>query len=110
MIDSPTPKRIIDDASNASFVDPGWLVFSRGESLMAVRFDARKFRTTDEPVALPIGRVGYYPDRNLAYFTASAQGTLVYLPPNRPLTQMQWVDRQGRVLGPAPIYICIAHG
>jgi len=98
-LDSPTPKRIVDDASNASYVSPGWLVFSRGESLMAVRFDARKLRTTDEPVALPIGRVGYYPDRNLAYFTASAQGTLVYLPPNRPLTQMQWVDRQGRVLG-----------
>ncbi len=98
-LDSPAPKRIIDDASNASYVAPGWLVFSRGESLMAVRFDARNLRTTAEPVALAIGKVGYYPDRNLSYFTTSADGKLVYLPPTRFLTQMRWLDRDGRVLG-----------
>ena len=98
-LDSPAPKRIIDDASNASYVAPGWLVFSRSESLMAVRFDARNLRTTGEPVALPVGKVGYYPDRNLAYFAASAEGTLVYLPPSRVLTQMRWLDREGRAFG-----------
>jgi serine/threonine protein kinase len=98
-LDSPAPKRIIDNASNPSYSAPGWLVFSRGESLMAVRFDARNLRTIGEPLALPIGKVGYYPDRNLAYFATSAQGTLVYLPPNRPLTQMRWLDRDGKILG-----------
>lgn len=96
-LDSPTPKRIVDDASNASYVAPGWLVFSRGESLMAVRFDARNLRTTAEPVALAVGKVGYYPDRSLAYFATSADSTLVYLPPTRYLTQMRWLDRDGQV-------------
>ncbi|HEX9491929.1 MAG TPA: protein kinase, partial [Thermoanaerobaculia bacterium] len=98
-LDSPTPKRIVDDASNASYVAPGWLVFSRGESLMAMRFDARNLRTIGDPVALTIGKVGYYPDRNLAYFATSADGKLVYLPPTRFLTQMRWLDRDGRVFG-----------
>jgi len=98
-LDSAIPKQIIDDASNAVFVPPDWLVFSRRESLMAVRFDARNLRVSGEPVALPIGKVGYYPDRNFAYFATSPNGTLVYLPPNRSSTQMRWVDRDGRVLG-----------
>jgi predicted RNA-binding protein YlqC (UPF0109 family) len=97
--DKNAPKVIVDDASNASYVAPGWLVFSRSESLMAVRFDVRNLRTTGEPVALPIGKVGYYPDRSLAYFTTSAEGTLVYLPPGRVLTQMRWLDREGRAFG-----------
>jgi Tol biopolymer transport system component len=96
---SAIPKQIVDDASNAAFVPPDWLLFSRREALMAVRFDARNLRVIGEPVTLPIGKVGYYPDRNLAYFATSPNGILVYLPPNRGLTQMRWVDRQGRVLG-----------
>ncbi len=98
-LDSPTPKLIVEDASNASYVAPGWLVFSRGELLMAVPFDAQNLRITGEAIGLPIGKVGYYPDRNMAYYSTSTNGILVYLPPNRPLVQMQWVDRGGKIIG-----------
>lgn len=98
-IDSPDEKTIIENVSNAAYVSPGWLVFSRGEALMAIRFDPRSLRTSGEATALPVGKVGFYPDRNFAFFGASANGTLVYLPPNRPTTQMRWVDNAGRVFG-----------
>jgi serine/threonine protein kinase/Tol biopolymer transport system component len=98
-IDSPTPKLILDDASNVVYVGSGWLLFSRGNALMAVRFDARNLRTTGQPVTLPLGKVGFYPDRNQAFFSASDDGSLVFLPPSRPLTQLQWIDRAGKVVG-----------
>ena len=98
-LQSRDEKPLVEDVSNAAYVPPGWLVFSRGESLMAIRFDAGKLRTLGEALALPVSKVGYYTDRNLAFFAASASGTLVYLPPNRPTTQMRWVDREGRIFG-----------
>src|SRR5207253_2404921 len=98
-IDSPTPKLILEDASNVVYVRSGWLLFSRGNALMAVRFDTRNLRTTGQPVTLPLGKVGFYPDRNQAFFTASDDGNLVYLPPSRPLTQLRWVDRGGKDVG-----------
>ena len=108
-VDSPTPKLILEDASNVVYVRTGWLIFSRANALMAVPFDARSLRTAGQPVTLPLGKVGFYPDRHQAFFTASDDGSLVYLPPSRPLTQLQWFDRAGRVVGSEETpgyYIC----
>jgi eukaryotic-like serine/threonine-protein kinase len=99
-LDSTVPKLIMDDAVNGSCDTPGWLLFTRSNfghdaALMAVRFDADKLMIIGEPVALPGIRVGGYGPRNLTYFSASAEGTLVYFPYSRLKRQLQWLDREG---------------
>lgn len=98
-LDSSESRLVVEDASNAMYTPPGWLVFSRGESLMAAHLDMRTFHLEGEPLALPIGKVGFYGGKNLAFFAVSDDGTLVYLPPIRQLTQLRWLDREGKVAG-----------
>jgi serine/threonine protein kinase len=94
-LDSHEPQLVIDNASNPTYIAPGWLLFVRERSLMAAPFDARKMRVTGDPIALPIGRVGCYENRNYGFYTAAQDGTLVFLPPNTPAVQLRWFDAKG---------------
>jgi len=76
-IDGNLEKRIIDDASNAAFVD-GRLLFIRNRNLVAQQFDAAKLAVSGVPV--PIGEsVEFFRNRDLGNFSATAQ-RLVYIP------------------------------
>ena len=79
----------------------GFLLFLRDGTLMAQPFDARKLALAGEPVPIAeqVGSVGY----GYGHFTASDTGALAYRVGggSAPISQLTWLDRQGKVVGTA---------
>jgi Tol biopolymer transport system component len=71
----------------------GYLVFARGRTLLAQRFDPSTLRL--EGAAAPIGDISAGPS---AAFSVSDTGVLAYRSDQQ--TQLVWFDRSGRSLGP----------
>ena len=90
---------LIEDAQNASYSATGHIVFARGTTLMAQRFDVDRLAVTGEPVAVLQGVRN--PGANTAAdYALSASGTLVYVPSGAAATAtgaLVWVDRAGRI-------------
>jgi eukaryotic-like serine/threonine-protein kinase len=98
-LDSSDAQRLGPTDSNAAFVAPGYLVFTRDRHLLAQRFDADHLRPMGDPIFVGDDVVT---NRliQLAAFSASDAGALAYrsgLPLARP-SRLVWVDRVGREL------------
>jgi Tol biopolymer transport system component len=79
--------------TRALFAD-GYLLSTRGGTLLAQRFDAGSGRTSGEPVALA--------ERVEGDFSVSRNGMLVYRPSlSAAPSRLVWMDRSGRILGQA---------
>jgi hypothetical protein len=65
---------LIEDASNARYVEPGYLIYGRSSNLYAWRFDAKGLR---EGEAAPIvaEKLSYMEPKNFVPFAAAADGT-----------------------------------
>jgi serine/threonine-protein kinase len=101
-LDTRQEKTVVEGGSNAAYLDTGHLVFVRGDTLMAVSFNASELAVTGEPVALVQGirRIAGGP----ADYALSSNGTLAYVPAASAPTSEQavvWVDRTGKVTGRA---------
>jgi len=94
--------RAITDGSLPRYVT-GHVVFARGTTLWAGRFDTRRLEFTSEPSAVLEG-VEQSSLSGTAHFAVSAAGTLVYMPPRSALDVRTpvHVDRAGRET-PLPI-------
>jgi Tol biopolymer transport system component len=84
----------------------GYLLFVRGETLLAQHFDPGRLTLSGESFPL-VEQIGLAPNLGFAYFSASENGSLVYMgAPNRN-RQLTWLDRQGHSADtpaePAPI-------
>ena len=94
-------KVLIERGTDARYVPTGHLVYAQGETpgtLLAVPFDSERLEVTGAPAPILEG-VMQSPVSNLAQFSFSSQGSLVYVPGG---VQEQgftlvWVDRQGAV-------------
>jgi Tol biopolymer transport system component/tRNA A-37 threonylcarbamoyl transferase component Bud32 len=98
-LDSSEVKRIHDGNTNAMYGPTGHLIFRRGASLMAQRFDLRRAEVSGDPVLLlePVSNLVQSPWGN---FSVSDNGVLTYLSgSSQTLTQLMWVDRSGKRLG-----------
>ncbi len=88
------PRRLSADDGNPVVVEPGWLLFVRGTSVVAQRFDFDRLELSGEPQELVTGfnstggTVRYLP------FGAANQ-TLVYRRSHRPQTRLSLLDRGG---------------
>jgi hypothetical protein len=87
--------RLMAAESMAAYVPPGFVLFSRGGTLMARPFDPDRLEFTGDPAAiaegLELGQLGR------GQFGVSGEGTLIYMRrgtvgPNR---QLLWMDRMG---------------
>ena len=93
-----TGTRVLPDSSAALYVaDPdgsaGRLLFVRDGTLMAQGFDAETLELTED--AVPVGE-----DLRSSFgFSASRDGTLVYLTAGETNAQLTWFDRQAKTLG-----------
>jgi serine/threonine protein kinase len=77
---------------------PAHLLFVRGDSLVAQAFDDRNMQTSGEPVPLA-DFVGTNLSR--AFFSVSENGVLFYRAGGGPSSQLNWRDREGRVVARA---------
>ena len=97
--DSKETQLLIDDSTNAVYVDPGYILYGRSGNLNAWRFDAGSRRLIDRPVPVVKEKLSFWEAKNLVVLSASSSGTLVYLPEAVPQTTLQWYDSGGRALG-----------
>jgi len=91
--------RVILAKSNAVYVPPGYILFLREHTLMALPFDAGKLRATGDafPVAEQVDSRGL-PARG--YFSASLNGVLAFTSGAQTQNvQMTWFDRSGKTVG-----------
>jgi serine/threonine protein kinase/Tol biopolymer transport system component len=94
-LDSATRTAVAAIDSQAVYAPPGYLLFVRRGALLAQPFDAQTFRLSGEPVTIA-EQVRLNDDSRRAAFSVSDTGVLAYQAPLE--TQLQWVDRQGRMV------------
>jgi len=97
-LDGGAPREILKSVAAATFVEPGYLLFNRQQSLMAQRFDPVALTTGGAPLPLAEEVVG-------GAFSASDEGTLVYRS-GTSATGLAWMTRSGQRLptGTPPAY------
>ena len=81
------------------YLPTGHLVYSEGNSLLAVRFDLNSLETIGDPMTvLEDVMDGMF---GASKFTLSENGSLLYIPADAvPRRRLDWVDREGRIVDP----------
>jgi Tol biopolymer transport system component/tRNA A-37 threonylcarbamoyl transferase component Bud32 len=105
-LDGNGRRKVLDGNTNAIYAagprGEGYLLFGRGDALVAQAFDAGRLELRGEPV--PIApRVAMGQDvtgMGRRFVSAAADGVLVFDPsPDRQGSRLAWVDRAGRPAG-----------
>ena len=98
---STNRKQVLSSGNRAIYVNPAHLLFVRGSTLMAQRFDAGKLETTGD--AVPVAEQVHSFSEGammLGHFSASQNGVLAYVAGNPAgNAQLTWFDRKGNKLG-----------
>ena len=97
-LDSKERALLISGASNAIYSPAGFLIYGRGEGLLAQPFDVEKLRLTGEPFSVA-EQVARHPDDNWSLFSASENGVLAYRGGASGNIQLAWYGRDGTRLG-----------
>jgi eukaryotic-like serine/threonine-protein kinase len=93
-LDSRERRMVAQTSSNAAYAS-GYLLFLRGNTLMAQPFDAQRLATTGE--AVPIAeQVADEPSSGQGFFAATDNGTLVFRSGVPSLQALAWLDREGK--------------
>jgi WD40 repeat protein len=97
-LDSPQRQLVMSTFVSPVVVPTGHVVFQKGRSLVAQRFDASAGRVTGQTIALPdFPATSQYTGYRIA--SASDAGDLAYVNGREHNTQLVWLDRSGRKLG-----------
>jgi eukaryotic-like serine/threonine-protein kinase len=103
--------RLLENVSNAVYLGSGFLIFARGTTLLAQRFDPAALAFHGEPFRLA-DPVVHSVDWGIAPFAASANGVLAYRSfEGLGRSRLQWMDRGGGVLDPIGepgVYVSLA--
>jgi Tol biopolymer transport system component len=91
-LDSSTTKLVVPDAREGVFAGPASLFFMRGQSVVAVPFDAGRLEVTGAERSIA--------NQALGDLSASSGATVVFRPAGVTMRQLQWFARDGRRLGP----------
>ena len=90
------PRPLIEAASEAQYMDPGYLVFAGEGALLGQRFDWRSGRMIGAPFSVA-DRVRYFLSNGSAAFAASPAGTLSYQS-QEDVQRLVWFGRKGEEL------------
>jgi eukaryotic-like serine/threonine-protein kinase len=107
-VDGAPPVRLLADQSSAEYVPSaapartGFILFTRGTTLMALPFDPKRLQAVGEMFPLA-EQVNFTGNAEHSGFTASANGVLAYVS-GAPLQaqQLVWRDRNGNRLSALP--------
>ncbi|MSO49782.1 MAG: serine/threonine-protein kinase [Acidobacteria bacterium] len=98
--DGSAPTAVTSAEGAAVYAEPGYILFSRKNVLVAQRFDARSLQLSGEPMTIGDGPSSvdaqYSAGRSVS---VSTTGALAYLGDRLPNTRLVWFDRSGRELG-----------
>ena len=110
-LDSNEKRLVVEATANAAYVAPGYLLFCRDRTLLAQRFDLKRFMLTGEPTTV-LTEVQYLPNVARAVFAASDSGVLVVQSGSGiAISQLVWFDRKGNevgVVGKPDVYLNVA--
>ena len=87
---------LMQAVTNAIYAEPGYVLYVRGGSLLAQRFDAKSLTFSGEPQT--IAEDVWQNDENHHFEFTASNGNLVYRSVS-PNVQLTWVDRNGNALG-----------
>jgi Tol biopolymer transport system component len=104
-LDGKARKVLFRATSGALYLPPGYLIFSRGRTLLAQAFDARRHDVRGEALSVA-DQIQDFPNSGFAAFSASLSGLLAYQSDTGGgLSRLVWFDRAGKqletVAGPA---------
>jgi len=90
-------KTLIEGGTFGRYLAPGYLVFSKGGTVIVAPFDARKLQLTGAPIPVLDG-IGSFPQNGISQFAVSSNGTLAFLPASFITTEQKLVsvDRVGK--------------
>jgi Tol biopolymer transport system component len=108
-LDGGPERLVLRDATNATWIGSGHLLFVRGEALLAQKFDPRRMEVSGQPVVIadPIGVMRR--ETMNALYSASRDGRVIALQPTLSFTmRLVEVNREGDVVaelaGPGRIW------
>lgn len=92
------PRIVIQGGSYARYLPTGHLVYARGGSLLAVRFDLSRLEVAGTPIPVVEG-VPLNPTGGIAHYSVSNNGTLLYLPGGavKGDNNLVLIDRKGNI-------------
>jgi len=74
-------RTLVTDAMQARYVEPGYLVFGRGSTIMAAKLDLRRPEAMSAPMVVKDGvSASWQVERFYSRFSVSARGSLAYAP------------------------------
>jgi predicted Ser/Thr protein kinase len=98
-LDQQTPhRRVSDGESQAQYVEPGYLLYVKGGTLLAQRVDPGTLEPVGEPTPFP-ETVSFFPSFNQAAFSTSQANVLAFRT-RVTASELRWFDRAGRLLAP----------
>jgi len=98
-LDSGEKHFVVEASANAAYAAPGYILFYRDKTLLAQRFDLKRFALTGEATVV-LTDLQYQPQVKRALFDVSASGLLVAQTGSGvALSRPVWFDRKGKELG-----------
>ncbi|MFY9560111.1 MAG: protein kinase [Terriglobales bacterium] len=99
-LDSDEERVIVSASSNASYAEPGYLLYWRDNALVAQRFDLHNYALTGEP-RIVSDAVQYFPQTNLAVFAVAGKTLVAQTSAGKGASKSQliWFDRHGKQVG-----------
>ncbi len=98
-LDSEEKHFVVEATANAAYAAPGYLLFYHDKTLLAQRFDLKRFALAGEPTTI-LTEIQYSPRVKKAVFAVSDDGLLVAQSGSEAaLSQPTWFDRQGNAVG-----------
>ncbi|MEO8216153.1 MAG: protein kinase [Acidobacteriota bacterium] len=90
------PLDLMQGITNALYAEPGFILFVRGRSLLAQKFDAATLKLSGEPHVVAEQLLNSSVNHHYE-FSVSTTGRLSYRSVD-PRVRLQWVDRTGKVI------------
>ena len=98
-MDSNEKRFVVEATANAAYAAPGYLLFYRDNTLLAQRFDLKRFALEGQPTTI-LTEIQYQPQVKRATFAVSDNGVLVAQSGSGiALSQLVWFDRKGNEVG-----------
>ena len=88
-LDGSEPRLVVERASNAAYAQ-NYLLYLRDRNLVAQRFNPNSIKVSGNPIPVA-ANIEYWNPKDLANFSASPQGTLIYRAAQSDVARFAWI-------------------